>query len=743
MKKLFSYLIISFSFYNLNAQVQISIPESPKKIEFANIIIELDDAAQKNVNAEIIKLLTPQNKFLEQKLERMQWYFPIIEKILEEEDVPEDFKYLAVLESSLLPEAISSSNAVGYWQFKEATAKEMGLIVDNNQDDRKNIIFSTHAASLYLKKNNLIYKNWISCMLTYKEGVKGAESSIPVEWSFASEIKFDENTNAYLIRALAHRIAYEHRLNRIKDSPKTFIQYVTKGKSLAEIAVELTVDINELRKYNPWIYGPNIPSDKDYSILILSSSTDSNEIQEKIKKRTDLMGIDVGFPQLKRITMVSTSPDSPIFYEINGKKGILSQPGEEVAQMSAKSKIKIGKFLSFNNMNDKDIAKEGSVYYLQKKNKKAKVPFHTVLGEQTVWDVSQMYGVQLKYLLKYNRMKNSELLQPGRIIWMQKTRPKNQPIEVIQEAIPEKDKLPLKETFEKKEEIAKVEKPIRPKEISNKPEKEVIPTKQIAKEKEGLKIEDPLFDTKPAKDIPKFETKPVKDIPKKEEKVISETPKKIIESKSSINTHTVKQGETLFSISKKYNLTISQLKNINGLKENESISVNQVLKVNLANALAASEKELLNSKKEKEPEKKEILNDSKPVVTNPSVLKNSATTKKTHVVSAGETLFSISKKYNVSIKNIQNWNVLNDNEIKIGQTLIIGTNDELKTPTSVENKKPSSNSVQTSSLSHKVSPSETLFSISKKYGVSVSDLKKWNDLTDNKIKVGEKLIIKN
>ena len=123
MKKLYSCLIIYFSFLNLNAQVQISIPESPKKIEFANIIIELDDAAQKNVNAEIIKLLTPQNKFLELKLERMQWYFPIIEKILEEEEVPEDFKYLAVLESSLLPEAISSSNAVGFWQFKEVTGQ--------------------------------------------------------------------------------------------------------------------------------------------------------------------------------------------------------------------------------------------------------------------------------------------------------------------------------------------------------------------------------------------------------------------------------------------------------------------------------------------------------------------------------------------------------------------------------------------------------------------------------------------
>ena len=727
MKKLVSYLIIGFSFLELNAQVQISIPESPKKIEFANIIIELDEASQKNVNAEIIKLLTPQNKFLEQKLERMQWYFPIIEKILGEEEVPEDFKYLSVLESSLLPEAISSSNAVGFWQFKEATAKEMGLKIDNNQDDRKNIMFSTHAAALYLKKNNLIYKNWISCMLAYKEGIKGAENSIPVEWSFASEIKFDENTPVYLIKALAHRIAYEHRLNRLKESPKTFIQYPTKGKSLAEIAVELTIDINELRKYNPWIYGANIPNDKDYSILILSSTTDSNEITEKIKKRTNLMGIDVGFPQLKRITMVSTSPDSPIFYEINGKKGILSQPGDEVAQMSEKSKIKIGKFLSYNNMNDKDIAKEGSVYYLQKKNKKAKVPFHTVLGEQTLWDVSQMYGVQLKYLLKYNRMKESQKLQPGRIIWLQKTRPKNQPFEVIQEAIPEKEKLPLKETFEKKEEVVKNENPIKPK---GNTEKEVIATKPIVKEKDGLNLEDPIFESKPAKEIPK-----------KEEKVIVETPKKIVASKSSITTHTVKQGETLFSIAQIYNLTISQLRAINGLKENESIRFNQILKVNLANALAAAEKERINS--EKEPEKIEIPNNTKPSIAKPSIVKKSNTSKKTHEVKAGETLFSISKKYTVSIKNLQNWNSLLDNEIKIGQTLIIETIDDLKVPASVENKKPITNSTQSASTIHKVAANETLFSISKKYNISVADLKKWNNLSDNTIKMGEKLIIKN
>jgi membrane-bound lytic murein transglycosylase D len=181
MRKLLSLLVAILTTISLQAQVQLSIPEAPQKVEFANVLVELSPSVQTKVNEEITKLLTPQNKFLEQKLERMQWYFPIIEKVLEEEDVPEDFKYIAVLESSLLPEAISSSNAVGFWQFKEATAKEIGLRVDNNVDERKNIYESTRAAAIYMKRNNILYKNWISCMMAYKEGPTGAQAHMPVE----------------------------------------------------------------------------------------------------------------------------------------------------------------------------------------------------------------------------------------------------------------------------------------------------------------------------------------------------------------------------------------------------------------------------------------------------------------------------------------------------------------------------------------------------------------------------------
>jgi membrane-bound lytic murein transglycosylase D len=756
MKKILAFLLIYPIFFLAIAQTQVSIPEAPKKVEFANILIELNPEALKALNAEITSLLTPQNKFLEQKLERMQWYFPIIEKILEEEDIPEDMKYIAVLESSLLPEAISSSNAVGFWQFKEATAKEVGLKVDNKQDDRKNIYLSTKAAALYLKRHNLIFKNWLSCMMAYNMGVEGASDKINPEWSFASEVKFDENTDPYLIKALAHRIAFEHRLNRLKDSPKKFVEYATKGKSLAEIAVELTTDITELRKYNPWLYAPNIPEDKPYNVLVLSRIEDVEEITNKIQKRVDANKVDVGFPQLKRITMVSTSPDDPVYYEINGKKGILAQSGEEVAQLSTKAKMKIGKFLSYNDMTDKDLTKEGSIYYLEKKSKKAATQFHTVHGEQTLWDVSQIYGVGLKYLLKYNRMKNSERLQPGRVIWLQKTRPKNEPIEVIKEAIEEEDKLPIREDYTKKEEVVFNAPPVikektevleKPKEIVKETPKEIktetvidSPKTEVSKTSEIVKTEKPIGDTK-------SDGLKINDdlfVPKN----TSVTKPPIVtttETKSTtkvVNTkHMVKPGETMFSIAKRYNLTVEDLRKMNNMSSTASLKANQLLTIGTSTIVTKDEGiAKIPTKKpiSDEPIGEEELVKPKPIVKEP------VTTKpQTHVVTSGETLFSISKKYDVSVSQIKEWNNITGNSINSGQRLVVSnkkpSNAVIGKEPVTEAKKPVSNS---GSTSHTVTRGETLYSISRKYDVSVNDIKKWNNMADNEIMVGSKIIIK-
>ncbi len=411
MKKNVALLLLLVCIQGVFAQ-QAILPEVPKKLEFAGVTVKLDADAQKLVQKEVNALLTPENKYLIDKLERIQWYFPIIENILEEEEVPEDFKYIAVAESSLLPDAISTSNAVGFWQMKPTTAQEVGLRVDKEIDERKNIYSSTRGAALYLKRNNLIYKNWISSLFSYSLGATGISKIVPSQWSYANEVNFDAQTDRYLLKAIAHRIAFEYRINRLKESRFTFVEYKkTKGKSLSDIAAMANIDINELKKHNSWLLTSTIPSDKDYSVAILVPAENLEDVQSKLNRQNELATSDAAFPILKRVTVVTASEEEPIFYEINGKKGILAKPGDDVASLAKSGKMKIADFLRYNDMTDKDLVEEGKIYYLKKKDRKAPVPHHVVLTGQTMWQISQMYGIRMKNLLRLNRMNTVQRIQ--------------------------------------------------------------------------------------------------------------------------------------------------------------------------------------------------------------------------------------------------------------------------------------------------------------------------------------------
>jgi membrane-bound lytic murein transglycosylase D len=781
MNKLRALLILTLISTTLFGQQQLSLPDCPSKLEFANINISLNEEARDLVNAEIKTLLTPQNAYLEQKLERMQWYFPIIEKILIEEDVPEDFKYIAVVESNLLPEAISTSNAIGFWQFKEATAKDLGLRVDNFIDERKSIFESTRAAALYLKKSNIIHKNWVSSILAHNMGPTGAMNSIPSEWVFANEVAIDASVNRYLIKAIAHRIAYEHRLNRIKAPQKQLVQYPTKGKSLAEIAVELTIDINDLRKYNGWLYGPAIPEEKTYTVLFPVLNQDLEAFNDKIVNKNTNTTKNVGFPQLKRITMISTSPDDPIYYQINGKKGVLAQPGDQLIDLAQKSKVKLYTFLAYNDLTDKDFAKDGQIYYLQKKAKKAKVAQHVTKENQTSWEISQMYGIRLKSLLKYNRITPDFVLQTGRVMNLQKIRSKNAPVEIIQQPKPS-DKKPFEEDI-----LSSNPEPIKESKNPYNTEK----TDQYKKPIEPVFQEEvKVADTKKAEIIE--DKKPEKAIIKPEEKVITsipntkkvETPNSIpANSSKPVDLHLVKVGETFYSISKKYNLTVAELKSLNNLGPNDVLRTDMSLKVrklseaqekivknsNLpvlteskpsketkavelpkAKSTPIAEKTILKPVKKEEistkenedygepgtPVKEEVEEEIETIVTNSTGY---------HIVQKSETAFSISKKYGISVNELLKLNNLATPSISLGQKLKIGKVVDQKpsvTKPVVSTKSESPIKANAVPSTHIVAPGETLYSVARKYSINVKDLKELNKLVDLNIKVGQTLKIK-
>src|SRR5690606_16816059 len=150
----------------------------------------------------------------------------IIEKIFKEEELPDDFKFLSLQESSLISDAVSTSNAVGYWQFKKETAIEVGMRVDNHVDERMNIVSSSLGAAKYLKKNNTIYfNNWIYALLAYNLGAGGAKQKIKEKYLGAKKMVIDGDMHWYVIRFLAHKLAYENSVGKNNNLPMTLVTY--------------------------------------------------------------------------------------------------------------------------------------------------------------------------------------------------------------------------------------------------------------------------------------------------------------------------------------------------------------------------------------------------------------------------------------------------------------------------------------------------------------------------------------
>lgn len=117
--------------------------------------------------------------------------------------------------------------------------------------------------------------------------------------------------------------------------------------------------------------------------------------------------------------------------------------------------------------------------------------------------------------------------------------------------------------------------------------------------------------------------------------------------------------------------------------------------------------------------------------------------RQTHIVRQGETLFSISRQYSITVNQLREWNNLRGNQISVGQRLVVSPSGQApapQTPTPTPQQPPSSPDDATS-IRHQVRAGETLFSLSRRYGVTVNDIRSWNNLSSNLLEVGQVLTI--
>lgn len=257
-----------------------TIPIVPNSVTFAGEKIVLDryDKREKMDRELISFCFMHTNSHL--ILKRANRFFPIIEPLLKENNVPDDLKYLMVIESSLNTFARSHAGAAGLWQFMPATGREYGLEVNKNIDERYHIEKSTVAACKYLKDAYAKYGNWLSAMASYNAGQGRISSELRRQGvDEASDLWLVEETARYIYRLLAAKLFFENpqqfgfRLTKEQLYPPLQYKEVTTTigiTNLSTYAKQQGVNLAILKEFNPWLreYSLENRSGRTYKLKI-------------------------------------------------------------------------------------------------------------------------------------------------------------------------------------------------------------------------------------------------------------------------------------------------------------------------------------------------------------------------------------------------------------------------------------------------------------------------------------------
>jgi hypothetical protein len=227
-------------------------------------------------------------------LKRANRYFPIIEPLLRKNGIPDDFKYLCVIESSLDIRALSPANAAGLWQFMESTGKDFGLEINTEVDERYHVEKATEAACHYLKAAYAQYGDWVNVAASYNAGMGKITSSLNNQQvRSAFDLLLVQETSRYIFRILAIKQLFENPSNygfMLKKEdlyPSVPVQRVAVNQTIENIAsFAQSYDLNYLllKEFNPWLRNTKLTvrSGKSYEIAIPAKDDlyfDTNKIK--------------------------------------------------------------------------------------------------------------------------------------------------------------------------------------------------------------------------------------------------------------------------------------------------------------------------------------------------------------------------------------------------------------------------------------------------------------------------------
>lgn len=561
----------------------------PDRFVFCQTQITLTPDAQAKVQEQVDKIRRNLLAF-QVLVERAELHFPVLEDALFRIGVPEDLKYIAIQESGLRGDAISTSNAVGYWQFKDFTAREVGLNVSSTLDERRHIFRSTVGAARYFAKNYLRHRNWVYAIISYYAGGTGAIPYIRDEYVGVDYITLDGDIHWYLAKAIAHKFAYEPEMGQATNQQPWLEAVDTRGETDPANLIELSGNAPDVfRLHNRWIMGQKLNPNTQISMYVLHEKGQRKrepdpyahlyppELQDwkpvwnprhivdgkpapVSKKRpvkeeiTPEVQAAMAAAQLREIYI----EDDPEY----GKEYTMITRQFNLVDAALKYGVKPQRLKEWNGIKPYEHPPVGSVISLSAPRK---ARFHLAREMETIEDVASRYGRSVSKLRQLNRLENGPgLLKPGQKIYLKDEKPAEEPVIVVLTA-----------------EKASVTAPV--KSFKPAPEKQSIEMNVTAEDTAGawrqlksVKTPNPLiYREGEAEAVHSFGSEqPVQAKPDRYPQTAESSGANVGEK-----LHEVQTGDTFWSIARKYGVDVATLRKANSLDENHVLKIGERLTI--------------------------------------------------------------------------------------------------------------------------------------------------------------------
>ena len=595
-------------------------------------------------------------------LGRKDLYFPIFEEYLKKYNLPEELKYLSVVESGLNPRVISRAKAGGLWQFMPGTGRDFRLYQDNFVDERFDPYKSTEAACKYLKQLYNLFGDWELALASYNCGPGNVRRAIRRSgnrtsfWEIYNNLPRETRSYVPQFVALTYVLNYSEDYKLHADSLERIIPFdtiqVSQHVNLEALAKQLEVPLGDLQHLNPHLkrnlvppylknYPIRIPSEKlemftanrvaimdsvsktalpESSFLAMNVGYIKKKTVHKVRKGESLARIadkfNVSSYQIKtwnhlRNNKVHSGQRLTIWMEkpIAMSKQLQKMVSQQAVVTTAKAENQNAVSSEATvNINKNEATEQSSTAA-------AKQVFHTVRKGEALGAIANKYHVSLSELKAWNHLKGSKVRVGQRLYIL-----KEQAVAIA------------------------VENNTSSAVVASAKDEDEYPTV------EAVKV-DNAPDTQKAQPI--------------ENKVV----------------HTVLKGESLFRIADKYQVKVAQIKEWNQL-EKDNVRSDQQLVIWLgetaANSVVSKEEAAqpasLAASSAKVNEQKVKVSEKQVAEVKQPVEKQEvpAASTKVHRVQKGDTLWSISKQYgNIPVEQIKKLNKLKGNELKPGQKLIL------------------------------------------------------------------------